>query len=131
MADIQSLIPQSKHDLERAKAAVAAGFPAVAPILPQLLEWLQDHNWPVARIISPFLARIGSPMIPHIRHVLDTDDDIWKYWVLSHVVAESPELAAAFHSDLERYASAPTESEIIEGVQEIAREILGKLNAST
>ncbi|HKC66389.1 MAG TPA: DUF5071 domain-containing protein [Pyrinomonadaceae bacterium] len=131
MNDISSLIPRSKFDLKRAEAAVAAGYPAVNPILPQLLEWLQDYNWPVAHVLAPFLAKIGTPLIPHIRHVLASDDDIWKYWVLSCIVAESPEVAVVFRTELERYATTPTKNESAEGLNEIAQEILEQLNGVT
>ncbi len=126
--DIKNLIPQDKHDVARVEAAIEAGYPKVAPILPELLEWLQDINWTVARPLAPFLASIGEPLIPHIRHILQTDDDIWKYWVLSYVVAESPELPKAFRPELERFVNSPTEDERAEGLNEIAQEILEKLN---
>ena len=44
---LRALIPRNKHDLRRARVLVALGYPAVAPVLPELLEWLQDLNWPV------------------------------------------------------------------------------------
>lgn len=128
MNTIQDLIPLAKFDLERAKAVVEIGYPVVEPILPQLIEWLQDYNWPVAQILAPFLASIGSPIIPHIKYVLESDDDIWKYWILVCIVAESPEVANALLPYLQRYASNPTENEIAEGVHEISQEILMSLS---
>ena len=89
-ADPQSLIPRHKLDLERAKALVQLGYPAVHPVLPELFVWIQDMNWPVAQIIAPFLATIGAPLIPEIRRVLATSDSIWKYWVLVCIVKELP-----------------------------------------
>jgi hypothetical protein len=38
MDDLQALVPQHKKDFERAKAAIAAGYPVVEPLLPKLLE---------------------------------------------------------------------------------------------
>jgi len=105
---IRALVPRGKWDLARAEEAVAAGYPAVDPILPELLEWLQDYNWPVAHVLVPFLASIGIPLVPHVRHVLDTDDEIWKYWVVSIIMGESNEVAAAFRDELERLARSPT-----------------------
>lgn len=61
---MQHLIPQGKADLDRARAAVETGYPAVAPILAELTTWLQNCNWPVAHILIPFLASIGAPMAP-------------------------------------------------------------------
>lgn len=121
MSDIRSLIPQHKSDCDRARAAVAAGYPAVAPILPDLLVWLQDHNWPVAKILAPFLSSIGSPLIPHIRNIFDTDDEVWKYWVISIIMRESREVAEAFRGELERLAYSPTQREITEELDEEAQ----------
>lgn len=124
MKDVQRLIPQHKSDTARAYAAVEAGYPAVGPILPELLEWLQDCNWPVAHILAPFLASIGTPLIPHIQHILNTDDDIWKYWVVEEIMRASPELATAFRKDLERIAWFPTKREVREELDQVAREVL-------
>ena len=122
--DVKALIPRSKMDVERAEAAVAAGYPAVAPILSELLEWLQDMNWLVAKVLAPFLASIGSPIIPYIRHILRTDDEIWKYWIMVYIISESREVAEAFRADIERFAYSPTENQILEGLDEEARSLL-------
>ena len=118
--DVKSLIPRSKMDTERAEAAVAAGYPTVAPILPELLEWLQDMNWLVAGVLAPFLASIGSPLIPHIRNIFTTDDEIWKYWIMSRIMRESREVAEAFRGELERIAYSPTDNERHEELNEEA-----------
>jgi hypothetical protein len=121
--DIRALIPQNKFDTERAEQAVAAGYPAVEPILPELLEWIQDCNWPVARVLAPFLGSIGTPLIPHIRNILATDDTMWKYWTLTYLVRNSPDVVAALREDLERYANSPTPDETAAGLDEVARGI--------
>ena len=122
------LVPIDKFDLARAEAAVAAGYPAVAPVLPQLLKWMQDCNWPVARVLAPFLATIGSPLLSHIRDVLATDDNVWKYWVLSYLVEGSPPVAEALREELRRYAHSPTPGEAAEGLSEKSWSILKDLN---
>ena len=125
--DIRLLLPQHKADVKHASAIVARGYPSVAPVLPELIAWLQDCNWPVAHVLAPFLATIGTPLLPEIRRIVQTTDDIWKYWVLAGVVAESPDLAHALRDDLTRLASAPTAGEAAEEVDLMAREILGSL----
>ena len=122
--DIRTLIPQNKFDTDRAEQAVAAGYPAVELILPELLKWIQDSNWPVARVLAPFLGSIGTPLIPHIQKILATDDNIWKYWTLTYLVQDSPDVAAALREDLQRYADSPTDEERAEGLDELARTIL-------
>jgi hypothetical protein len=123
---INQLVPQDKFDTARARAAVIAGYPAVKPILPHLLEWLQDINWPVAQILYPFLASIGTPLVPYIQHVLETDDEIWKHWVITIVISESPEVSAHFRETLKRIADSPTEGEAEEGLNQAAQEVLEK-----
>jgi hypothetical protein len=126
--DIRDLIPKHKYDLGTANEAVAAGFPAVEPILPDLLVWLQDYNWPVSRPLIPLLISVGKPLIPEIRKVLRTTDDTWKYWVLGCIVEVwSPELIAELKADLDRIATTPTPGERSEEVDLKAREVLEKL----
>jgi hypothetical protein len=122
--DIRTLIPQTKFDTDRAERAVAAGYPAVEPILPELLEWIQDGNWPVAKILAPFLGTIGTPLLPHIRRILATNDNIWKYWTLTYLVQGSPDVVTALRDDLQRYADSPTPDERAEELDELARTIL-------
>lgn len=120
--DVRALLPTSKIDTDRAEQIVARGYPAVAPIIPELLEWLQDINWPVAQVLQPFLASIGAPLIPEIRRVLETDDHLWKYWLLS-CLARTPEMASALRADLTRLAEHPTQEEAAEELHVLAREI--------
>jgi hypothetical protein len=108
--DPHPLVPKDKLDLETAQRAVAAGYPAVEPVLYQLLEWIQDCNWPVARELFPFLASIGEPLAPHIRRVFAGDDYVWQYWICC-LFAESPSLYAPFREEIHRIASSPTAEE--------------------
>ena len=123
-SELHELLPKDKHDLDRAKALVSIGYPTVAPILPELLEWLQDGNWPVAHEIGPFLASIGAPLAEEVRRILQSQDLLWKYWILLDVVAHSPELATALYPDLVKIAEGDTVDEDEKDVKEVAREIL-------
>jgi hypothetical protein len=124
MDNLRLLIPQDKHDIERAEAAIKVGYPTVEAILPELLEWLQDMNWPVAQVLAPFLASIGSPLIPHIQQIFKSDDEIWKYWIMQRILSESPELGAAFRAEIERIAYSPTKTEAEEELNETAHNLL-------
>lgn len=117
---LEKFVPKDKHDTATAQAAAQAGYPAVAPVLPELVAWLQDYNWPVAQVLAPFLATISIALLPQVQAVLVSDDLIWKRWVLSHVVSESKELAQAVRAELLRLAHAATPSEREEDLEEIA-----------
>jgi hypothetical protein len=124
------LVPSDKFDLERAKAAAAAGYPAVAEVLPELVAWLKDYNWPVAKVLAPFLATIGLPLLPHVKAAFASGDAIWEYWVLRKVVATHIDLAAAIRPQLENIVACPTPDEVAEDVLAEAREILQSLGAA-
>ncbi|SEU24192.1 protein of unknown function [Variovorax sp. OV084] len=120
------LLPVDKHDLPKAEAIVALGYPAVDALLPELIAWMQDINWPVAKVLIPFLAGIGEPLAPHLCMIFESEDHIWKYWVLDKLVAPSPRLAVAVGPYLLRLALNPSPGESEEGVDEIARRILAE-----
>jgi hypothetical protein len=122
--DPDGFVPRDKHDDENANRAIAAGYPAVEPVLPYLLEWIQDMNWPVAQRLAPFLATIGTPLVPHIRKIFETDDEIWKYWIMGEIFLESPEVAEQFRDDLTRIVTNPTQSEITEELPRKALKVL-------
>jgi hypothetical protein len=126
MNNTSDLLPQDKFDTRRAEAAVNAGYPAVEPFLPELLEWMQDCNWPVAQTLAPFLSSIGLPLAPHVKRILETNDYIWKYWIILLLMRDSQELAAAFRHELIRLVSAPTECEKQEGIDEVAQKVIQK-----
>lgn len=101
-SELYALIPQDKTDVETAKKAVDYGYPGVAPILPVLIYWLQDLNWPVAQELTPFLAKIGAPLKQPVLDVLKTQDSIWKYWVVSELVDTTDlQLAKAIAPELQ------------------------------
>lgn len=122
--ELFALLPRDKSDTAKAEAIIAAGYPAVEPLLPRLIEWMQDANWPVARVLAPFLAGIGKPMEGHILQVLATTDEIWKYWVLECIVGKSMELRRCLRPELERIASNPTDGEVGEELHSLAQSLL-------
>jgi len=125
MEDVRQLVPTGKADLARAQAAVRAGYPAVAPVLYELVEWLQDYNWPVARILVPFLRSIGAPLVPHLWRVLQSDDDVWKYWVMNLLISSlSKDVASEFRRELERLCYSPEPNEKQGELDEQARQLL-------
>lgn len=119
-------LPRDKHDAESAEALVAAGWERNMHLAPQMLEWLQDMNWPIAWIFQPFLASVGLPLAPLIKAVIASDDDIWKHNLLVQVVAHSKDLSRALRADLERLAGNPTAGERSEEVPREAQAILDK-----
>jgi len=124
---VRDLIPRDKHDVDRAAAVTHLGYPAIEPTIPELLEWMQDLNWPVARVLQAALAAIGRPLAPYLRPVLMSGDDIWKANVLAHVIAHSNALATELRIELERIAFQPSTGERAEEADIAARDVVGSL----
>jgi len=127
MSDLLHDLPTDKYDTRGAEALVKRGFPAATPVLPQLLEWIRDGNWPVARVLAPFIATAGTSLVPHAQRILRGDDNTWKYFLLQDVVAKSTSLAALLRPDLERLSRQATGGEMAEGLPSMADSLLSGL----
>jgi len=96
-------LPAHKADTESAIQLAALTDDMLRPYYRDLLVWLQDFNWPVAQVLAPRLAKVGLPLKEAVVDVLESNDSIWKYWVVSQVVKEAdPALATAVRQQLER-----------------------------
>jgi hypothetical protein len=127
MTDQDDLVPSSKFDVEAARRAVEAGWPAVEPIFPELLAWVEDYNWPVARVLAPFIADIGTPVVPYLRPILDGDDAIRQYWILTTVLSHATApVIAELRLQIERLACDTSATLSDEGVPEAARAVLAR-----
>ena len=125
--ELAPLVPRHKSDLQVARDVEGRSFAEVEPIVPALLEWTQDRNWPVARTLCPFFASIGVPLVPYLRRVFATDDESWKYEVIVSIIRPSLELCSALSTDLQRMVDSPTAAEEKEEVNVVASEALASL----
>ncbi|GAF06574.1 hypothetical protein JCM16418_539 [Paenibacillus pini JCM 16418] len=125
MSDLINLLPRDKHDFERVNELKNLDKKDLIKLLPELLVWLQDINWPIAREVAKLLLTIPQETIPYISSVLAGGDDIWKEWCLRYFVMELPnKLRQSLQEDLERIAYRPTKGEELEEVHLTAQEIL-------
>lgn len=120
-------LPVDKFDIEAVAELTKLGYPHLEPVISQLLEWMEDLNWPVAQALCPLLVSVGTPLVPYVQAALLSDDAIWKYWILQGIVAESDEMARCLTFDLMRLANGPSSDEREEGVDEVAKEILRRI----
>ncbi len=129
--DLSTLVPATKFETEKAQRLVALGFPTVQPVLDEIMEWVEDANWPVARVFLPFLATVGVPLVPLVRHVLESQDEQWKQSVLGNIVGQSDSLAHALAVDLQRLMHTPTDAERAEGLHDVADALFQKFCSNT
>lgn len=122
-------LPRDKHDFERVNQLQTLESSIMIALIPNLVEWLQDINWPISTEIATILLRYPEETIPHIKDVLKSNDDIWKEWSLRYFVKELPKhLIKKFQPELIRIANTPTKGELLEEVNETALMILETIN---
>lgn len=127
---LSDCIPKDKFDTEAVARAAALGFPAINPILPDLLVWMQDLNWPVALDLAPLLATAGREIAPLIKTVFAGDDFIWSYALIAGLLPDvNDEVWALLRDDLRVLAMQPTPEQKREELNDIAAEILAARGA--
>ncbi len=120
MDNLFELIPKDKFDNSSIPLLNTMNVQDAVPILGELLEWIQDINWPIAQELIEVLPRFHMQLVPHIKSVLHADDDIWKCWTLCLIQKFPKETVLLLASDIKRIAYNPTASEIDEGAHEYA-----------
>jgi hypothetical protein len=118
----KDLIPKDKHDIERAENLKNYSYLELKSIIPELLEWLQDCNWPVAKPVSEYLVSINGNITQEILNILKTNDQIWKYWIISIFGRITND--TFIREEIILIATNPTKDESLEYVDEIANEII-------
>lgn len=121
----KDLIPRNKNDFKRVEKLKNLDRNNILPLLPDLLVFTQDMNWPIATDILEILLTFPIEIVPHIQDVLSSDDDNWKWFILHFLISELPvESKVHFKEYLKRVAEKPTKSELAEELPEIANKIL-------
>ena len=125
MESFKDLLPRHKTDDDRVEMIKKMDRDKILPLLPSLLEWIQDMNWPVAPSILKLLLTFPQEIVPHVQDVLYSDDDNWKWFILHFLVIELPvDSRVQFKEYLTRVSETPTQNELREELDEIAKEIL-------
>lgn len=124
---MQPQLPKHKGNLEAITDLKNYSYEQVKPIVPELLTWLQDLNWPVAGPIALYLQSIAKHITDDIIAILRGQDEVWKYWLVlvfgtNATAPIDPKLLAEF----KRIATQPTKAEIAKETQELALEVIKK-----
>ncbi|MDV6379477.1 DUF5071 domain-containing protein [Sporosarcina sp. GW1-11] len=128
MGNFNELLPRDKFDFERINEIKLMRNEDVIPLLPDLLEWIQDMNWPIAFGVVEVLSAYPQEIVPHIKRVFLTEDAVWKYWCLEQIVKDLPiHEKKLLSDDLIRMSETPTRDEQLEEVDQSASEILSSM----
>lgn len=110
--DIKALIPKHKDDQEVIDGLKALSFEQLKPIVPELLELLQDLHWPIAHPIADILKPFADKITPEIIRILQTNDGQWKWGVLTKLSRKTSD--PVLLKEIERIARYPTRDEVEE-----------------
>ncbi|AEW86779.1 DUF5071 domain-containing protein [Flavobacterium columnare] len=122
-----NLIPKNKEDVEFIKELELQSIEKVKEVIEELLEWMQDGNWPQASLIANYLKPHLNYFEKEIINVLNTNDDMWKYWIMKSLVLNSNEMPSKKILDkISQICYNPTQDEKESEVDIVAYEILNK-----
>lgn len=126
--DIRECLPRDKFDYEAVRKLSEFSDVELKVIIPELMEWLQDGNWPISKPVEDILLRLGEDLVPHIKDVLQTQDSSWEYFILVGLIDRLPiSHLSMLRSDLVRILESPTHDEILEELDEVIVELLEKM----
>jgi hypothetical protein len=120
--NVRALIPKDPCDESSIEKLKLLSFNEIQPIVPDLLEWLQDCNWPVSSSILKILRPIIDQITSEILQILKGDDGVWKYWILLNLISKTSN--PILLEEINRIALFPTKDENEEEAALIAAEIL-------
>lgn len=121
-------LPESKFDSDSVTKASQLNQDELKQLLPYLLSWIQDLNWPIAMEVLPLLISAEKEVIPEIEWVLKGKDEIWKGNCIRCVLMSlSSEVVQPLVPHLQRIAEDPTKNELAEETDIDAKECIAHL----
>ena len=85
MKNIKILLPKDKFDDSNLEKIKLLNDSDLSQITTELLTWTQDANWPIFPKIVEIIVARQDLFIGEISKVFQTDDLIWKYWILTNI----------------------------------------------
>jgi len=124
--DIKELLPKDKFDNSGLSRLSELTDEEIKSVIPDLLEWVQDMNFPVAeevcRIIAEHYAVADAEIIKLLN--VSQSDELWKYFIITGLLPIIEKPSERLINAVRRIALNPSDSETIEEVDKIAGEYL-------
>ena len=127
MKKVKDLVPKNIFDFSGMEELRKLSDEEIAPVIPDLLAWMRDMNWPVAKEMPDLLAPHQKVLIPHIIEILQPEQSEcdWKTYIIWDLL---PLLDEKYFSmlkpSLERIVKNPTSGELSERTNVAAADIL-------
>ncbi|MFY1047972.1 DUF5071 domain-containing protein [Chryseobacterium sp. GP-SGM7] len=108
--NVKDLVPKEKGDNKNIEKLKTLSFEEIEPIIPDLLVWLQDINWPIAGDVANVLQPFTKKLTPYLMEIFKTNDGLWKMWILTFFGKETKD--EILLKEINRIAKNPTFDEI-------------------
>lgn len=131
MKRVEDLVPKNKFDDSGIEELRMLSDEEIAPILPALLEWMKDMNWPIAKEMPEVLSMHQKVIIPYIIEALQPEqlECDWKTYIIQFLLPLlDSDYFVMLKPSLERIVKEPTWGEISDGTDTAAKEILKRRN---
>lgn len=120
-------LPKDKEDTQFVEKLRLKSISEIKDNIPDLLEWVQDGNWPQASYIMEYFRPHINEIDDELIKILKGNDATWKYWLLLGLIKNSGVTPnQKLLSELDRLASSPTADDKEEGIDDLSKEILDK-----
>lgn len=128
MNSIHLSTPRDKHDfaaLERIEVSEPSTW---AHLIPKLLTWLQDPNWPIFSRVKDILLLNPEALVEPIRLILQGDDEAWQSNCLDLVLRLPHYTQNLLRIDLEAFsARISDENELEWNLRSDVKQVLSRL----
>ena len=127
MKKVKDLVPKNIFDFSGIEELRKLSDEEIASVIPDLLAWMKDMNWPVAKEMPALLAPHQKVLIPHIIEILQPEQ--WECdWKTDIILFLLPLLDEKYllmlKPSLERIVKNPTRGELSEMTNIEAEDIL-------
>jgi len=123
------MIPENKHDID---ALEKASDQEVLENALELLEWMQDCNWPVFSCVVDRLSSLGGELERDICQILKGSDAILKANIIGHLIPKFEVKYQVLYSEqLKELLKSPTDGDYEEGVVDFIEIQLSNVEPNT
>lgn len=127
MKRVEELVPKNKFDFSGIEELHMLSDEEIEPVLPSLLEWMKDMNWPVAKEMPQLLSKHQQLIVPCIIKALQPEqlECDWKNFIIWDLLPKlDRQYLVMIKTHLERIAEKPTQGEIFEETNIAAKDFL-------
>ena len=127
MKQVKNLVPKNKFDFSGMEELMKLSDEEIEPVIPDLLAWMKDMNWPVAKEMPALLALHPKTIIPHIIEIFQPEQPEcdWKTYIIQELLPLlDKKYLLMLKPSLERIAKNPTWEELEEETNIAAEDII-------